>query len=175
MLRASKRLNIWLQKVVHAVEKGIHEFWSSIILSHAKSYMTSPSSSPTVTVGEPKNFGRRFANAVSFAQTATDDIQSSNRSTTHTMTSKPNCTEYSSDSISLSRTEEILLGLENGTLDLTTITLAEYIQVSFLGLVSGSEVHIEQKVTYGGQVFNLHACVSEIRPMQSLMGKQEQH
>lgn len=76
--------------------------------------------------------------------------------------------------ISTTRTNEIAQGIDDGTIDLNTVSLAEFIQVSFLCLVetNGHEVHLEKKIMYGGQVFNLHTCISEIRPMQDLLGAQ---
>jgi hypothetical protein len=68
------------------------------------------------------------------------------------------------DSISENRAEAIFNGLAEGTIDLSTITLEEYLQVSFLYLVSTEEIHIEQKVAYAGGIYNLHACVNNISP-----------
>ena len=92
-----------------------------------------------------------------------------------TMTSAPLCTEYMQFTISPSDSERLITGLRDGTLDLNTVSMAEYLQISFLTLMSGEEIHIEQKMVAGGNVFNLHACVSSVtpsQPMKSLREKQ---
>ena len=42
------------------------------------------------------------------------------------------------------------------------VLLDEFMQVSFLTLMHGDTVHIEVPVVYGGQLFELHACVSKV-------------
>ena len=168
--RVLRRFSTWLTKVVTAVGNGIHEFWSSIILEHARRNTISLYSSPTATAGEQKNYVPKLGSVVSFARTAIESIQSSNRSTIPMTTSKRPCETSSASTILSSRAEEIVNGLADGTLDLTTVTLAEFVQVSFLRLVSFDETHLEQTIMYGGNVFKFHACVSEIQPMQSIVG-----
>jgi hypothetical protein len=53
------------------------------------------------------------------------------------------------------------------------ISLEEYMQVSFLSLISGDEVHVEDKVVYGGNVFLLHACVSQVNPAEKVEALRE--
>jgi len=66
----------------------------------------------------------------------------------------------------MSRTDEILNAIERG--EYKGITLEEYMQVSFLTLMSGEEQHIEERIMYGGNLFNLHACVSQVNPGQQV-------
>lgn len=68
--------------------------------------------------------------------------------------------------ISSNRTREILDRLEAGQIE--GISLEEFMQVSFLSLMSGDEVHIEEKVMYGGNLFQLHACVNSVTPSQPI-------
>ena len=159
------RWNTWRRKVAATAVKKTREFLSSITSTRQTKTTTSRNSSPTVIVGEPRNFVQRFASAVSFAQTAIDDIQSSNRSIMPTTMYEPPCEKSMIVTISPSRTEEIVKLLETGK-DLDKISMAEYLQVSFLTLMSGTEVHTEEKIMYGGNVFQLHACVSQIAPGQ---------
>lgn len=68
--------------------------------------------------------------------------------------------------ISTNRTEEVLDMVDRG--DYKGISLEEYMQVSFLALMSGDESHIEEKVMYGGNLFQLHACVHQVNPGQQV-------
>ena len=72
------------------------------------------------------------------------------------------------DILSNNRTEYIAEGLKEGTLDFNTITMAEWLQFSFLMLYHGEQPHIEQNVMYGGNVYTLHACVQGVTPNQPL-------
>ena len=56
--------------------------------------------------------------------------------------------------------------MADGTLDATKVTLAEYLQVSFLACISGDGVDVEQKMMYGGNLYTLHACATQINPNQ---------
>lgn len=68
--------------------------------------------------------------------------------------------------ISQNRTEEILDAMEDGFYG--GISLEEYMQVSFLMLMSGDEQHVEERIMYGGNVFELHACVGQVSPSVSV-------
>lgn len=68
--------------------------------------------------------------------------------------------------ISPSRAEEIINKIARN--DFKGISLKEYMQVSFLSLMTGEEQHIEEKVMYGGNVFSLHACVAQVAPGQQV-------
>lgn len=64
----------------------------------------------------------------------------------------------------MSRTEQITKQLAAN--DVSGISLEEYLQVSFLELMSAEEVHVEESIMYGGNLFLLHACVSQVNPNQ---------
>jgi len=68
------------------------------------------------------------------------------------------------DMTSETRAHEIIDGIDNGTLDYATVTMEEWLQVSFLSLFHGEEVHIELPIVYGGCAFHLHACVEQVVP-----------
>ena len=83
------------------------------------------------------------------------------------MTTSPlHCNESMNITISPNRTKEVVERLEAGKL--AGITMEEYLQVSFLSLMSGDEIHLEEKVMYGGNLFTLHACVSGVNPNQQV-------
>ena len=69
--------------------------------------------------------------------------------------------------ISNERTQEIVKSLETGH-GLDQITMEEYLQVSFLSLMSEDEVHMEETIMYGGNLFTLHACVNQVNPGQQV-------
>lgn len=77
-------------------------------------------------------------------------------------TYEPPCDRSMNITISTVRTEQILDKIERN--DFKGISLEEYLQVSFLTLMSGEEQHLEEKVVYGGNVFELHACVQQVNP-----------
>lgn len=51
-----------------------------------------------------------------------------------------------------------------GELDLESITLKEYLDVSFLSLYDGLEVNSDIRVVYQGNVYQLHTCVTGVVP-----------
>ncbi len=160
----SKPSTTWLSKAVTCVENAIHEFWSSIIFAHATRQTLSLNSSATDTAGDQNDSELKFGNVVSFALTATDFILQNNWSTMAIRTSKQHSGESMSDTISDRRTEELLEGLEAGTLDFKEVTMAEWLQVSFLMLYHGQETSTEQQILYGGAVYKLHTCVALVNP-----------
>ena len=68
--------------------------------------------------------------------------------------------------VSENRTKEILERLEAGRVE--GISLKEFMEVSFLALMSGDEVHVEEEIMHGGNVFCLHACVNSVTPNQPI-------
>lgn len=162
--RASRSSITWLSKAARCVENAIHEFWSSIIFAHATRQSMSRGSSPTDIVGDQSGYVLKFGSVVSFAPIATDYILQGNWGTMPMMTSPKNCSRFTSVTISESRTEEIVDGLEAGTLDYEKVTMSEWLQVSYLMLYHGQELHIDQQIVYGGCVYRLHACVEAVSP-----------
>ena len=161
-LLASRRLSISLRKAALTVGSTIPEFLNSIIWILETRLLKYQSSSPTDTAGGQKSCEMKLGSVVSFAPTAIGDILWNSKNTTLTPMSDPLCREYMTDTISPSRTKDIAAGLEAGTLDFANVSMEEYLQVSFLMLYHGEEVHIEQKVMYGGGLYNLHACLSQV-------------
>lgn len=85
------------------------------------------------------------------------------------MTSNPHSEESMDVTVSRARTLEIIEGVEDGTIDLNKITMAEWLQVSFLAAVGdGDVIHVSQKMMYGGNLYTLHACVEQIVPNQQV-------
>lgn len=80
------------------------------------------------------------------------------------MTSSRPCDPSMKSMVSENRCREIVQGINDATLDYATVTLEEWLQVSFLHLYHGEEVHIELPVVYGGAAFHLHACVEQVIP-----------
>ena len=73
------------------------------------------------------------------------------------------------------RARQIVDAINDGSLDYATVTLEEWLQVSFLALYHGEGVDIELPVVYGGARFLLHACVEQVVPpgdMSALRKKQ---
>ena len=163
-----RRLNIWLRKAALNATSAILGCSSSITLTQHRRLLTLQNSSPTDSAGEQRNSELRFGNVVCFAPTAIADILWNSRDTIPTMMSSPLCREFMTDTISPNRVVEVRDGLESGTLEFATISLEEYLQVSFLMLYHGEEVHVEQKVVYGGGVYNLHACLALVHPPSAI-------
>jgi len=79
---------------------------------------------------------------------------------------EPPCEESMTVTLSPSRAEEVIEKIAKNDLD--GISMREYMEVSFLTLMSGEEVHVEEKVMFGGNLFTLHACVSQVKPGQKV-------
>ncbi len=82
------------------------------------------------------------------------------------MTYEPPCERSMTITISSNRTEEVIKAIETGHIE--GVTLEEYLQVSFLSLMSGDEIHFEEAVMYGGNLITLHTCVSQVNPGQQV-------
>jgi len=160
-----KRSNTWPRKVAATVARATHAFWSLITLTRLRSSIRSENSSPTVIVGQARGFDKKFVSVVSFARIVTESIQSSSKTITHTTTSPRHCREFMTVTTLSDRTKYIIESVEAGK-NLDKITVAEFIEVSFLALMSGDEVHNEQSIMYGGNMFSMHTCVSQVSPAE---------
>ncbi len=167
---ALRRLSIWLRKAALSVTNVTLGYLNSTILTLETRLLTLRNSSPMDSAGAQKDSELRLGNAVSFAPTAIGDILWNSKSTTPTPTYEPLCREFMTDTISPNRLVQIRDGIEAGTIDFATVSVEEYLQVSFLMLYHGEELHIEQKVMYGGGRYNLHACVSQVVAPGSVTG-----
>lgn len=65
-------------------------------------------------------------------------------------------------------TREILAAMMAGTLDLNEITMAEYLQITFIHAMNNGIIHIDQPVMYGGQLYSVHMCMNKVGPSASL-------
>lgn len=65
--------------------------------------------------------------------------------------------------VSNERTKKIIADLGAGK-NLDKITVEEFLNVSFLSLISGDEVHIEEQVMHAGNLYSLHACLAGVNP-----------
>jgi len=55
-------------------------------------------------------------------------------------------------------------GLESGKIDLRDISMATWLQVSYLSLFNKQVTNGDQTIVYNGNVYNLHFCVSGVVP-----------
>jgi hypothetical protein len=131
--RALHALSTWRNKVANCVASGIHEFWSSTILSHAERFMPSQ---PSFLVD----------------------------TTTATLTSEKPSKQSLRITVSPSEAAETIRRLENGTLDLSTISVREWIEVSYIALFDQQDLHFEISVVEGGNAVRLHTCIRGIVP-----------
>jgi len=53
-----------------------------------------------------------------------------------------------------------------GKADFSKITMEQYMNIAFLSLFSGDEIHNDLRVVHKGNVYQLHACISGIVPNQ---------
>lgn len=163
--RVLHALSTWRDTVVKTVESGIHEFWSSIILSHAKSYTPLRRSFQVDMLGAVRFYDVRYENVVYSVQTVTGNTPLSSKTTTPTMTSEQS--SLPSLEPTKSRSDEYaekLRLMQEGTLDLNTITLREWIEISYLAMFDRQELNLDINIIEGGNRIHLHTCVQAIAP-----------
>lgn len=80
--------------------------------------------------------------------------------------SEPRCVKYLNDMISENDAQKIIDRIEAG--DYAGITMEDYLQVSFLALISGDEVTVDDRIMYKGNVFSLHACITVVNPPEQV-------
>jgi hypothetical protein len=67
--------------------------------------------------------------------------------------------------------EKLLVGLNNGTLDLNKVSVADYLHASFLAMFADTEsVEINQEIVYKGNFYRMHACIMGVTPNQPVEG-----
>lgn len=162
--RVSPVLSILQSTVARRVVTAIHEFWSSIILSHAISFTPLQLSSVEGMPGVVKLYDGRSANAVYYARTATGNTPLSNRNITPTPMCEKDSTPSLTTSVSRTETEQKINALLNGVLDLNTISLREWIELSYMSLFHKEELQLNINIVEGGNVVRLHTCVQAIVP-----------
>jgi hypothetical protein len=163
-VRALHALSTWRNKVANCVASGIHEFWSSTILSHAERFMPSQPSFLVDTLGQARFYDARYANVVYSVQTVTGSTPLSSKTTTATLTSEKPSKQSLRITVSPSEAAETIRRLENGTLDLSTISVREWIEVSYIALFDQQDLHFEISVVEGGNAVRLHTCIRGIVP-----------
>lgn len=65
-------------------------------------------------------------------------------------------------------TRDKINAIIDGTLDPSTVTMAEYLQLCMIAAMNNDILHIEQPVIYGGQYYNVHMCMSKVGPSATL-------
>ena len=65
-------------------------------------------------------------------------------------------------------TSELIKQMQAGTAALDQVTVEDWLQIAFIHAVDSGVIHLEQPVVYGGQLFNVHMCIDNIGPSQSL-------
>lgn len=65
-------------------------------------------------------------------------------------------------------TSELIAQMQAGTAALDQITVQDWLQIAFIHAIDSGIIHLEQPVVYGGQRFNVHMCIDNIGPSQSL-------
>jgi len=155
-----------LIKGVVTVATVIREYWSLIILIKRIRATALADSSQTDTAGDPSAYEPRFGSAVSFAPTAIDFIRQHRWSTMDTMMSETHLTELTPSITSPEDACTIAEQIRDGKFDMNSISMAEWLQIAFLLLYHGELINIDQKVMYGGAMFNLHACLDSANPAE---------
>ncbi len=162
--RALGHYSTSLRRAASIAAHTIQEFWNSTIWTRLRKSTTSADSFPAAMSGPVKSFDVRFENVVYFARTVTESTPQNSKETMPTKTSKMLCVKSTETMESSHDFERIRDGLTDGTLDLSTISVQEWLEVSFLSMYGGEELHIDTKVISKGCVYHLHLCVQQVIP-----------
>ena len=163
-----KYCSILLRRVAASVALMIREFLSSITSIPQKNISPSVDSSQQVTAGPQKSSVPKFGNAEYYVRTAIESTPLSSRTITQTPKSTLPCEKLIEPmELGPEACEKIREALIKGTIDLRTISVAQWIQVSYLNLFSQKETHMQQAIVYDGNVYNLHLCVTGVVPPAS--------
>ena len=163
-----KYFSILLRRAVASAMNIILGFLSSITSIPQKSISPSVDSSPPATAGPQKSFAPKSESVKYYVQTATENTPSSSKTITPTPKFVPPCEKLIEPmELGPEACEKIREALIKGTIDLRTISVAQWIQVSYLNLFSQKETHMQQAIVYDGNVYNLHLCVSGVIPPAS--------
>jgi hypothetical protein len=114
--------------------------------------------------GLVRYYGGKLGNAVYSVQTATGNTPLSSKTITPTEMFEKHSVGSMKITTSPSDFARIRDELVAGELDLESITLKEYLDVSFLSLYDGLEVNSDIRVVYQGNVYQLHTCVTGVVP-----------
>jgi len=154
-----------LREAARSAGVMIRACWNLIISTQPKNTDQSQDSLVPVTAGPPTSYDKKFASAEFYAQTAIENIQSDNKITTQNPESLEHCrkslnnTELASEDFKKLRQQ-----FRDGTLDLTRVSVAEWLNLSFLTMFNAEQIHLEQPVLFKGSMYSMHACVSSVVP-----------
>lgn len=170
---ALKRLSTWLIKAAsHAVSETLG-YLSLITSSRGRKMATLRTCSATAIVGAVNDSEKKSENAACSVQIVIGDTLSFNKTITPILMSAMRCKEYMRPMESptdeyAARFNTISEGIDRGSLDYSTVSMKEWMEVSFLMLYHGKESQLEQKMVYGGNLFQFHACINQITPNQQV-------
>ena len=160
-----KYCSILLRRAAASVATMIREFLNSIMSIPQKNISPSVDSSQQVTAGPQKSSEQKFGSAKYYVRTATENTPLSSRTTTPIPKSSQPCEKSMQPEImGPEHCAKIRKGIEDGEIDLRTISVATWLQVSYLALFNKEVTNGEQTIVYKGNVYNLHFCVSGITP-----------
>lgn len=160
-----KYFSILLRRAAVSAILMIREFLNSITSIPQKSIAPSVDSSQPDTVGAQKSSAPKSESAEYYVRTAIGNTHLSSKTITPTPRSSMPCEKSTGPSaLSPERCEEIRVGLLSGKLDLHTVSLLDWMHVSYLSLFNKQETHMQQSIVYDGNVYNLHFCVSSVVP-----------
>ncbi len=153
-----------LSEAANTVGRTIRGYWSSIISTQVRKNTQSADLSLEDTSGLVISYNVKFENVVYSAPTATESTLPPSKEAMLTKTSKVLCaksTETLESSLDFKRIRD---GLNDGTLDLSTISVQDWLEVTFLSMYGGDEVHIDTSIVDRGCVYHLHMCVQGVVP-----------
>ncbi len=160
-----RSFNILLKKAAVNALSTILGFLNLITSIPQKSIAPSAASSQPATAGPQKSSVPKSASAEYYVRTATGSTRSSSRITTPIKKYAPPCEKsILPTELEPKDCKRIQEGLVAGTLDLRTISMATWLHVSYLALYDAQVTHSEQAITFQGNVYNLHFCVSGVVP-----------
>ena len=160
-----KYCSILLRRAAASVAIMIREFLNSITLTLQKNISPSVGSLAPDTAGPQKSSEQKSESAKYYVRTATENTPLSNKTTTPIPKSSPPCKKLTDPTeLSPEHCAKIRRGIESGAIDLCTISMATWLQVSYLALFNKEVTNGEQTIVYKGNVYNLHFCVSGIVP-----------
>ncbi len=154
-----------LRKAAVSAMNVILAFLNSITSIPQRSTSPSVDSSAPATVGPQKSSAPKSESVKYYVQTVTGSTHLSSRTTTPTPKSLPPCKKLIQPTeLGPKDCEKIREGLISGKIDLHTISMATWLQVSYLALFNKQVTNGEQTIVYNGNVYNLHFCVSGVVP-----------
>jgi len=163
-----KYCSILLRRAAVSAMNIIREFLSLITSIPHENTNPSVDSSPPATAGPQKSSAPKSGSAEYYVRTATGSTHSFNKTTTPTPQSSPPCEKLIKQmDVGPENCEKIREGIISGKIDLRTVSMATWLQVSYLALFNKQVTNGEQAIVHNGNVYNLHFCVSGVVPPAS--------